>query len=126
NLCRVTGGGNDDFVDVARHNNGVTNAITHGGQAGAPASAGGQDFGEWTHTNHNGPAGQWTFHAGTHSAPPGTEILSIACCDSQDICHAQAHAPDKQIDFDGIGTFKNIHSSDFGSPVAVNGAHRTF
>ncbi|MBE9573257.1 MAG: hypothetical protein IMF11_21730, partial [Proteobacteria bacterium] len=47
------------------------------------------------------------FHAGTASAPEGTEILTVACSDPG-FCNPARPAPFKQIDFDGIGTFKNV------------------
>jgi len=80
--CRVTGGG----VDVDHPNwdgtwawgqfkkfNGGWDRYTFGGQAGAPTASQPQPYGEWTHHNR-GESGSFTFHAGTASAPEGTEI----------------------------------------------------
>ena len=47
------------------------------------------------------------FHAGTASAPSGTEIDLIQCSDPG-FCNPARHAPAKQIDFWGVGTFKNM------------------
>ena len=102
--CRVTQGGNLD-------GGGQVNKTSFGGQAGAP-SAGDPDsqaFGEWTHTNHNGPAGKFTFHGGTSSASEGTEILMVGCRD-EGFCNPARPAPAKQIDIVGIGEFENINS----------------
>ena len=49
----------------------------------------------------------FTFHAGTASAPEDTEIDWIACSDP-DWCVQARPAPNKQIDFGGTGTFKNV------------------
>jgi hypothetical protein len=100
--CRVTGGLNN-VVDASG------NRYTAGGQAGASTALPPQPKGEWTHTNHDGPFGDFTFHAGTASAPAGTEILEIRCSDPNG-CKPSGDPPSpvKQIDFDGIGTFKNV------------------
>ena len=115
--CRVTGGGNNDSAPwpwdgtfgqgKTRKRGGSVDRYTFGGQAGAPTGAQPQPFGEWTHVQHSGPDGKFTFHAGTASAPEGTEIDRISCCDS-DNCVQARPAPAKQIDFVGRGTFKNI------------------
>jgi hypothetical protein len=122
--CRVTGGGNSHSKDYALNPNRGQNYYTHGGQAGAPSAQQPQPFGEWTHTQHNGPAGQWTFHAGTHSAPPGTEVSLIECCDPIACDHAAANGHFKQINFEGVGTFKNVHDADFNA--VDHGAGMTF
>jgi hypothetical protein len=80
---------------------------TCGGQAGASLASQPQPWGEWTHTQKRGPSGSFTFHAGTASAPPGTEIDWIVCSDPG-WCVQARPAPAKQIDFAGVGTFKNI------------------
>ena len=108
--CRVTGGG----VDVNGNWNGdLENGANDrdryqfGGQAGANTALPPQPKGEWTHHQQHGPSGSFVFHAGTASAPEGTEIDWIACGD-EGFCNPARHAPDKQIDFGGIGIFKNI------------------
>lgn len=126
--CRVTGGGNDTSgipadgssgqdgteasgVSYVTKKNGmmvVDNRYTFGGQAGANTALQPQPKGELSHTNHSGSAGQWTFHAGTASAPPGTEIADIVCSDDG-YCRPARPAPSKQIDFDGIGSFRTIN-----------------
>lgn len=107
--CRVTGGlidrsGNCRFCPSGSSGE---NTFTAGGQAGANTALPPQPKGEWTHSNKKGPAGGFTFHGGTASAPPGTEIMWIECMDP-DNCDPAREAPAKQIDFGGIGTFKNI------------------
>ena len=108
--CRVTGGGVDTFDQWdgsharGRHD---TDRYTFGGQAGAPTGAQPQPWGEWTHHQQRGPSGSFVFHAGTASAPPGTEIDLIVCSDP-DWCVQARPAPTKQIDFEGVGTFKNL------------------
>jgi uncharacterized repeat protein (TIGR01451 family) len=101
--CRLTGGGNDEFEDG--------NSYTFGGQAGAPTAEQPQPCGEWTHRQHVGPAGRFTFHAGTASAPPETEIDEIVC-DDPGPCTPSGNPPSpaKQIDFQGVGAFRNIHN----------------
>jgi len=111
--CRVTGGGVDTFGEwdgtfangKAGPKNNV-NRYTFGGQAGAPTAEQPQPYGEWTHHQQRGPDGSFVFHAGTASAPPGTEIDWIGCSDPG-WCVQARPAPAKQIDFEGVGTFKN-------------------
>ncbi|MFC6668962.1 hypothetical protein [Marinobacterium aestuariivivens] len=56
---------------------------TMGGQAGANTALQPQPKGEWTHSNHDSPDNlKFTFHAGTASAPDGTEIDEIICTDA--------------------------------------------
>lgn len=115
--CRVTGGGVDtsDTWDGSygegkyQRSNGE-DRYTFGGQAGAPTAAQPQPYGEWTHHQQRGPSGNWVFHAGTASAPPGTEIDVILCSDP-DFCDPARPAPAKQIDFEGVGTFKNLKNA---------------
>ncbi|MGD8875839.1 MAG: hypothetical protein PVH38_11885, partial [Gammaproteobacteria bacterium] len=85
----------------------TTSEATFGGQAGANTGQQPQPKGELEHVNHSGPEGQWSFHMGTASAPPGTEIDIIQCSDPG-WCRQARPAPAKQIDFAGIGTFRNI------------------
>jgi hypothetical protein len=124
--CRVTGGGNDvvsiwpwDGTFASGHMpkgklpDGV-DFYTFGGQAGAPCAIS-QDpcngpFGEWTHRQHKGDDGSFTFHAGTASAPEATRIIRIRCSDNG-ACKAVANATQKQIDFYGFGAFKNIYGN---------------
>jgi hypothetical protein len=123
--CRVTGGGHDKSVDHALSPTGGVNRYTWGGQAGAPNAAQPQPFGEWTHRQHSGPAGKWTFHAGTHSAPDGTEIDLISCCDPG-FCQPARPAPAHQINFQGIGTFRNIGKSKLPPGAVSRGPNLTF
>jgi hypothetical protein len=110
--CRVTGGGVDTYGDWdgtfaknGRHSG--ENRYQFGGQAGANTALPPQPKGEWTHHQQRGPDGSFIFHAGTASAPEGTEIDEIVCNDP-DNCNPARHAPAKQIDFWGVGTFKNM------------------
>lgn len=131
--CRVTGGG----VDGDNHWDGTlvegecteenrTNRYTFGGQAGAPTGAQPQPWGEWTHAQHRGPAGKFTFHAGTASAPDETEISLIECGDPG-FCDPARPAPTKQIRFEGVGSFKNIgNGTTVGSAVAGETLHYFF
>jgi hypothetical protein len=107
--CRMTGGGNDDFVT----DDGVQE-YTFGGQAGAPLASQPQPWGNWTHHQKKGPAGSFVFHAGTPSAPEGTEIDWIECMDPG-WCVQARPAPAKQLDFAGVGTFKNMK----GAPASI-------
>jgi hypothetical protein len=108
-LCRVTGGQVDESGNCSACPEGSSgpNRYTCGGQAGASTALQPQPSGEWTHSNKKGPAGRFTFHAGTASAPDGTEIDWIGCGDPPN-CFPARPAPAKQIDFGGVGTFKNM------------------
>lgn len=120
--CRVTGGGNNTAgvaVDGVSWDGTFANdkfrlgaanydRYTFGGQAGANTALPPQPKGEWTHHQQSGYDGDFVFHAGTASAPPGTEISHILCSDGTGPCSPAGLSPFKQIDFDGVGTFKNI------------------
>ncbi|MGA1842479.1 MAG: DUF4114 domain-containing protein [bacterium] len=118
--CRFTGGGVDtdenwDHIlgsgKMIHNGSGklpdAVNRYQFGGQAGANTGQQPQPKGEWTHHQQEGPYGDFTFHGGTASAPEGTEIVDIRCSDPG-FCFPARPAPVKQLDFDGIGTFKNI------------------
>jgi cysteine-rich repeat protein len=96
--CRVTGGANGGDSRGRR-----ANAYHGAGQAGAP----GPDFGEWTHHQKSGPDGKFIFHAGTASSPDETFIEVVTCSDPG-FCFPARPAPAKQIDFQGVGQFKNM------------------
>lgn len=122
--CRVTGGGVDEFgnwdgteADGTHGNRSATDRYTFGGQAGAPTASQPQPWGEWTHHQQRGPSGSFVFHAGTASAPEGTEIDLIVCSDPG-WCVQARPAPAKQIDFGGVGTFKNMKGAPAG--IAAN------
>ncbi len=134
--CRMTGGGHDCFDGVMRDDcsgaagqqkkQAGTDIYTFGGQAGAPTASLPEPSGEWTHVQHDGPDGKWTFHAGTHSAPPETVLALIECSDPG-FCHPARPAPAKQIDFQGTGSFRNIISNPNGSLAgAIPGNGGTF
>jgi len=120
--CRFTGGGvdTDGNWDHTLENgkqirNGAGNLpdgidrATFGGQAGANTALPPQPKGEWTHHQQTGPSGDFTFHCGTASAPEGSEIIEIRCSDPGG-CKPSGDPPSpvKQLDFDCIGTFKNL------------------
>jgi hypothetical protein len=120
--CRFTGGGVDTdgnwdhtLEDGEMVRNGAGNLpegidrAQFGGQAGANTALPPQPKGEWTHHQQRGPSGSFTFHGGTASAPAGTEIDEIRCSDPGG-CKPSGDPPSpaKQLDFDGIGTFKSV------------------
>jgi hypothetical protein len=113
--CRLTGGLNDSFETAEGENQ-----YTAGGQVGANTALPPQPKGEWTHTQKRGPAGAFTFHGGTASAPEATEIDEIRCSDPG-TCKPSGDppSPSRQLDFDGIGTFKSIGSSGSRIPDFV-------
>ena len=71
--------------------------------------------GEWSHRQRSGLDGRFTFHAGTASAIAGTYINSITCSDPGG-CFPSGNPPSpaKDVDFDGIGSFRNIINSGSG------------
>src|SRR2546427_272856 len=90
--CRVTYGGNDKNGNIdpnkfgsacSTDKNKDQNCYTFGGQVGAPTAdpAQGGPFGEHTHHQVQGPAGDFVFPARTHSAPSNTRITPTACKD---------------------------------------------
>ena len=129
--CRVTYGGNDRNGNIAPNSfgqacmtvkGGQENCYTFGGQVGAPTAnpAFGGPFGEHTHHQVSGPAGDFVFRAGTHSAPDRTRITGVACKDPGACRQAEANAGFKQIDFEGTGSFRNL--SDVAKAyLAANG-----
>ncbi len=104
--CRFTGGGNSTFDT----DGGGSDVYTFGGQAGAPLASQPQPWGNWTHHQKKGDSGSFVFHAGTPSAPEGTEIDWITCMDPG-WCVQARPAPAKQLDFAGVGTFKNMRNT---------------
>lgn len=128
--CRFTGGGVDtdgnwdhtlESGEMVRNGAGNLPAgldrAQFGGQAGANTGQQPQPKGEWTHHQQRGPSGKFTFHGGTASAPAGTEIDEIRCSDPGG-CKPSGDPPSpaKQLDFDGIGTFKSI-SKGSNAPI---------
>jgi hypothetical protein len=118
--CRMTGGGVDtnyNWDHTLLTGEMITNGAGHlpagldryqfGGQVGAPTASQPQPWGEWQHHQHTGPSGSFSFHGGTASAAPGTRIVEVRCSDPG-FCNPARPAPNKQIDWDGIGTFSNL------------------
>ena len=135
--CRFTGGGVDTdgnwdhtLEDGSTVRNGAgrvppgIDRYTFGGQAGAHSALPPQPWGEWTHHQQEGPSGSFTFHGGTASAPLGTEIDAIRCSDPG-FCNPARHAPAKQLDFDGVGTFKEIGNGSNAPVWEIPDAHVT-
>ena len=129
--CRVTYGGNDRNGNIAPNSfgqacmkvkGGLENCYTFGGQVGAPTAnpAFGGPFGEHTHHQVSGPAGDFVFRAGTHSAPDRTRITGVACKDPGACQPAAANAGFKQIDFEGTGSFRTL-SATAKAYLAKNG-----
>ena len=129
--CRVTYGGNDRNGNIAPNSFGQScmkdkgnqeNCYTFGGQVGAPTAnpAVGGPFGEHTHHQASGPAGDFVFRAGTHSAPDRTRITGVACKDPGACRQAEANAGFKQIDFEGTGSFREL-SDTAKAYLAANG-----
>lgn len=137
--CRFTGGGVDTdgnwdhtLEDGSMVRNGAGNLpegidrAQFGGQAGASTAQPPQPKGEWTHRQQRGPSGGFTFHGGTASAPAGTEIDDIRCSDPGG-CKPSGDPPSpaKQLDFDGIGTFKSIGKGGKAPIWEIAGANAT-
>ena len=129
--CRVTYGGNDRNGNIAPNSfgqacmtvkGGAENCYTFGGQVGAPTANPlfGGPFGEHTHHQVSGPAGDFVFRAGTHSAPDRTRITGVACKDPGACRQAEANAGFKQIDFEGTGSFRTL-SATAQAYLATNG-----
>ena len=120
--CRVTYGGNDRNGNIAPGSFGQAcasdkgnkeNCYTFGGQVGAPTAnpALGGPFGEHTHHQVSGPAGDFVFRAGTRSSLKSTRISATSCKDPGACRQAVANASFKQIDFEGTGSFRNLSAT---------------
>jgi len=108
--CRVTAGGNKTT--------GPDGLDTWGGQAGAPPIV----DGNWTHSHKVSKKVKFLFHS--------NDIFNITCSDPGDFCAPARYAPNRQIDFAGIGRFVNqkgfsfptgdlcftVHLEDLGEP----------
>lgn len=126
--CRVTAGGNKDgfTVPCTLKPNGQPDANqcanfgpdTWGGEAGSPPRI----DGNWTH--HHKPSNKMSFVF--HS----NDLFEITCSDPGDFCEPARFAPNRQIDFSGIGRFTTqkgfsfppgdlcftVHLEDTGEP----------
>jgi hypothetical protein len=109
--CRMTGGGVDVdgsvILGTLAEDSSDKNRYTFGGQVGAPTASQPQPFGEWTHHQQKGPAGDFVFHAGTHSAPKVTKITEVNCADPG-WCIQARPAPYKQLEWKGTGSFRTV------------------
>jgi len=118
--CRFTGGGVDtDFNwdhtlesgQMIRNGAGQLpdqiDRYQFGGQVGARTAQQPLPSGEWEHHQQTGPTGDFSFHGGSNSADKGTWIIDVRCSDAG-FCNPARHAPCKQLDFDGVGTFSNV------------------
>jgi hypothetical protein len=131
--CRVTYGGNDrnGNTDPAKFGGAcmklgkgnTENCYTFGGQVGAPTAnpALGGPFGEHTHHQVSGPAGDFVFHAGTRSSLKSSRIEATACKDPGACSQAVANASFKQIDFEGTGSFRTLSAEANAYLKARNG-----
>jgi hypothetical protein len=143
--CRVTYGGNDKNGNVdpikfggacSSDKGNKQNCYTFGGQVGAPTAdpAQGGPFGEHTHHQVSGAAGDFVFHAGTHSSLKSTRITATKCYDPHACRQAEANAGFKQIDFEGTGSFRELsqQAKDYlkanggGDILADNASDRIF
>jgi len=120
-VCRMTGGGVDSTGAIVGGSLGRAeegrDRYTFGGQIGAPTASQPQPRGEWTHHLQKSSKGNFIFHAGTASAPAGTKITNVTCSDPG-FCNPARPAPFKQLDFEGIGSFKNVKGA-FKKEVTV-------
>lgn len=112
--CRMTGGGVDVNGEILLGTfasaSDQSDRYTFGGQIGAPTASQPQPYGEWTHHQQKGPSGDFIFRAGTASAPKDTMITLVTCSDPG-YCKPARPAPFKQIDYEGIGSFRNVKGS---------------
>ena len=102
---------------------------TVGGQIGAPQAGcctpgvdcapGNGGYGEWEHSHHENGILKFSFHAGTHSAPPDSYIQCITCTDPGWCVQARC-APFKQIFWEGTGVFQNPNQKS-DSPFTLSG-----
>jgi len=127
--CRLTGGGvtsDGNWDGTYMDGEDGTNTYQFGGQAGANTALPPQPKGEWEHHQQKGPAGSFSFHAGTASAPAGTEVIEIRCSDPGG-CTPSGNppSPNKQLDFDCVGTFSNIGSGKSAPTWLIAGADVT-
>lgn len=100
--CRVTAGGNkknafcdSDSLEVCA----VDGTDTWGGQFGAPPRI----AGNWTH--HHAPTvdDSFVFHS--------NEMFNVECSDPGPFCQPARYAPNRQIDFMGLGVFNSKKGS---------------
>ncbi len=107
----------------------TTFKYTVGGQIGAPEAGcctpgvdcapGNGGYGEWEHSHHENGTLKFSFHAGTHSAPPDSYIQCITCTDPGWCVQARC-APFKQIFWEGTGVFQNPNQKS-DSPFTLSG-----
>lgn len=128
--CRMTGGNTTVYPVVGVDGNPTWSyqfdgpsdgeRVTTGGQINAPSGRT-PPAGHWTHTLHGGTDGVFTFHAGTSSAPAGTEISTVECADPGWCVQARC-APFKQLFWTGVGNFANQRFDyDFGGCPVTKG-----
>ena len=126
--CRMTGGGVDVdgsvILGTLAEDTSNKNRYTFGGQVGAPTASQPQPFGEWTHHQQKGPAGDFVFHAGTASAPKVTKITEVNCADPG-WCVQARPAPYKQLEWKGTGSFRTVKGPISALVVPDNKANFT-
>ncbi len=102
--CRVTAGGNrkKKLCDSDLRNCAVNGTDTWGGQFGAPPRI----DGNWTHHHELSSEDSFLFHS--------NEMFNVICSDPGQFCKPARFAPNRQIDFMGLGRYnskKGIFSS---------------
>jgi len=102
--CRVTAGGNkkDGFCDSDLQSCVIEGTNTWGGQFGAPPRI----AGNWTHRHAPSKNDSFVFHS--------NEMFNVICSDPGDFCKPARFAPNRQIDFMGLGTF-NVKKGSYSS-----------
>lgn len=132
----VVPGDSEIIASVVSYGNGKKNNATTtqfkytvGGQIGAPQAGcctpgvdcapGNGGYGEWEHSHHENGTLKFSFHAGTHSAPPDSYIQCITCSDPFWCVQARC-APFKQIFWEGTGVFQNPNPNS-NSPFTLSG-----
>ncbi|NMG31717.1 hypothetical protein [Aromatoleum evansii] len=118
-VCRMTGGGvtvdgqivlePGEVGAVGASGSDGLNRYTFGGQVGAPTTTT-PVAGEWTHHQFQGPAGDFVFRVGTASAPKDTMVMEVECLDPG-YCSPARPAPDKQLNWNGIGSFRTARGA---------------
>ena len=111
--CRVTAGGNKlGFTEPCTlKSNGMPSSDCAvkgpdrwGGQAGAPPRV----DGNWTHQHKPSARDMFVFHSNS--------LFDITCSDPGDFCEPARFAPDRQIDFAGIGRITTKKGDFAGFP----------
>jgi hypothetical protein len=103
----------------------LTNDITEDDCPPATGRNAGIPWGEWEHNHHSGTDdlrmlddgtmapritdGSFAFHSGTASAPKGETRIQRIICRDPGWCVQARPAPNKQLFWNGVGVFHNLH-----------------